>query len=59
MAERRFDNCLSGSILTGSGIAKPELLDEIREEAGELLTHILKLAVNDEVSPRLDLSERS
>ncbi len=44
-----------GEKLTGSGIARPDLLEEIRNEAGELLTHILKLAINDEVSPRLDL----
>lgn len=44
-----------GEKLTGSGIARPELLEEIRNEAGELLTHILKLTVNDEISPRLDL----
>jgi 2-oxoisovalerate dehydrogenase E1 component len=44
-----------GEKLTGSGIAKPEVLEEIRNEAGELLTHILKLTVNDEISPRLNL----
>jgi 2-oxoisovalerate dehydrogenase E1 component len=44
-----------GDTLTGSGIAGPELLEEIRNEAGDLITHILKLAVNDEISPRLDL----
>jgi 2-oxoisovalerate dehydrogenase E1 component len=44
-----------GEKLTGSGIARPELLEEIRNDAGELLTHILKLTVNDEISPRLDL----
>jgi 2-oxoisovalerate dehydrogenase E1 component len=46
-----------GHKLTESGIAKPGLLEEIREEAGELLTHILRLAINDEVSPRLDLQK--
>jgi 2-oxoisovalerate dehydrogenase E1 component len=45
------------STLISSGIAKPELLDEIREEAGELIAHILKLAINDEISPRLDLQK--
>ena len=44
-----------GEKLTGAGIALPELLKEIRDEAGELLTHILRLTINDEVSPRLDL----
>ena len=46
-----------GSKLTESGIAKPEFLEEIRDEAGELITHILKLAISDEVSPRLDLQK--
>ena len=44
-----------GEKLTAAGIASPELLEEIRDEAGELLTHILRLTINDEVSPRLDL----
>jgi 2-oxoisovalerate dehydrogenase E1 component len=44
-----------GDKLAGSGIARPELLEEIRNEAGELITHILKLSINDEISPRLDL----
>ncbi len=44
-----------GDKLTGAGIARPDLLGEIRDEAGELLTHILRLTINDEVSPRLDL----
>ena len=44
-----------GEKLTAADIASPELLEEIRDEAGELLTHILRLTINDEVSPRLDL----
>src|SRR4030042_4811735 len=44
-----------GDKLTGAGIARPDLLGEIRDEAGDLLTHILRLTINDEVSPRLDL----
>jgi 2-oxoisovalerate dehydrogenase E1 component len=44
-----------GKKLAESDISKPELLEEIRNEAGELLTHILKLTINDEISPRLDL----
>jgi 2-oxoisovalerate dehydrogenase E1 component len=44
-----------GNKLAESGIAKPEFLEEIRNEAGELLAHILKLTINDEISPRLDL----
>jgi 2-oxoisovalerate dehydrogenase E1 component len=46
-----------GNMLAESGIAKPELLEEIRDEAGVLLTHILKLSIDDEVSPRLDLQK--
>jgi 2-oxoisovalerate dehydrogenase E1 component len=46
-----------GNKLTESGIAMPELLEEIRDEAGELLVHILNLAISDEVSPRLDLQK--
>jgi len=45
-----------GNQLTESGIADPMLLEEIRNEAGDLLKHILRLAIDDEASPRLDLS---
>jgi len=44
-----------GDNLTAAGIANPELLTKIRNEAEELLVHILKLTIDDEVSPRLDL----
>jgi 2-oxoisovalerate dehydrogenase E1 component len=44
-----------GEQLVAAGIAKADLLDEIRSDAGELLAHILKLTVSDEISPRLDL----
>jgi 2-oxoisovalerate dehydrogenase E1 component len=44
-----------GKELTGSKIASQDQLDEIRQNASELMTHILKLAINDEISPRLDL----
>src|SRR5674476_382225 len=46
-----------GEKLTGSGIATPEVLEEIRNEAGELLTQILKLSINEEISPRLNLQK--
>ncbi len=29
----------------------------IRSETSELITHILKLTINDEISPRLDLDK--
>jgi 2-oxoisovalerate dehydrogenase E1 component len=45
-----------GNELTAAGITKQEQLDEIRRDTAELVTHILKLTVNDEISPRLDLN---
>jgi len=42
--------------LAEAGIALPEFLDEIRSETCELLEHILKLTINDDISPRLDLT---
>jgi 2-oxoisovalerate dehydrogenase E1 component len=44
-----------GNKLSSAQIVKPELLDKIRSEAEDLLTHILELTINDEISPRLDL----
>jgi 2-oxoisovalerate dehydrogenase E1 component len=46
-----------GNELTGAGIVKQEQLDEIRQEAAGLLTHILKLTIDDSISPRLDLNK--
>jgi 2-oxoisovalerate dehydrogenase E1 component len=46
-----------GNELTGAGIVKQEQLDEIRRETAELITHILRLTVNDDISPRLDLKK--
>jgi 2-oxoisovalerate dehydrogenase E1 component len=55
-AWHKEDSILSyGNSLVNAGIVKQESLDEIRRETGELMTHILKLTVNDEISPRLDL----
>jgi len=45
-----------GNELVKAGVADQDLLDGIRQETAELITHILKLAVNDEISPRLDLN---
>lgn len=45
-----------GEQLAEAGIALPEFLDEIRSETCELLEHILKLAIDDDISPRLDLT---
>jgi 2-oxoisovalerate dehydrogenase E1 component len=41
--------------LTGAGIVKQDELDSIKADAGELMTHILKLAISYEISPALDL----
>ncbi len=45
-----------GNSLVDEGIVEREVLDEIRNESTEILTHILQLAINDEVSPHLDLT---
>ena len=44
-----------GKTLINAGIVQYELLEEIRIETIELLTHIIKLTINDEVSPQMDL----
>jgi 2-oxoisovalerate dehydrogenase E1 component len=46
-----------GSLLVRGGIVNQDKLDEIRQETGELITHILKLTVDDTTSPRLDLKK--
>jgi len=45
-----------GKSLVLSGIVKQDQLDDISRETKELLTQILKLSINDEISPRLDLA---
>ena len=44
-----------GNGLVDSGVTTLDQLDGIRQETTEQITHILKLAINDEISPRLDL----
>ena len=44
-----------GNELTGAGITDQTGLDDIRRETSELITHILKLTVDDNISPRLNL----
>jgi 2-oxoisovalerate dehydrogenase E1 component len=44
-----------GNELSAAGIADQNKLDEIRHETAELITHILKLTVDDNISPRLNL----
>ena len=46
-----------GNLLVKGGIAKEDKLNDIRHETSELITHILRLSVNDEISPRLDLKK--
>ncbi|MBW6501659.1 MAG: dehydrogenase [Bacteroidales bacterium] len=46
-----------GNLLAGSGIAGPEQLEEIRNNASDLTEHILRLAIDDDISPRIDLRE--
>ncbi|HQK67962.1 MAG TPA: thiamine pyrophosphate-dependent enzyme [Bacteroidales bacterium] len=44
-----------GNSLVSSGIAKQDHLDDIKTGTAELMMHILKLTVDDNISPRLDL----
>ena len=44
-----------GEELTASGIVKPDNLKEIKENISRLITYALMLAINDEISPRMDL----
>jgi len=45
-----------GKSLVDCGITGHDMLDEIRNDTAEILTHILKLSIDDEVSPHLDLT---
>jgi len=45
-----------GNELVNAKIARQDQLEEIRHQTGELITHILKLTVDDNISPRLDLT---
>lgn len=44
-----------GNQLVEAGIVNAPALDEIRHETGELLELVMKLAVNDEISPLINL----
>ena len=44
-----------GISLVSNGIVKQDILDDIAKEAKEILTQILKLSIDDEISPRIDL----
>jgi 2-oxoisovalerate dehydrogenase E1 component len=55
-AWQKEDSIISyGNSLISGGIAREAELDEIRKETSELMTQILKLAIDDKISPRLDL----
>ncbi len=56
-AWQKEDSILSyGSSLVEAGVTKQDTLDQIRLDAGELMTHILRLTVDDNISPLLSLS---
>jgi 2-oxoisovalerate dehydrogenase E1 component len=44
-----------GNSLILAGIVQQDHLDEIKDNINELIVHILKLSINEELSPRLDL----
>jgi 2-oxoisovalerate dehydrogenase E1 component len=46
-----------GNNIVNAGIASSDSLDEIRKDTGELITHILKLSINPEISPLIDLKK--
>lgn len=55
---QKEDSIISyGDILVKAGITDQSRLDEIKKDTKRLITHILKLSVNDEISPRLDLKK--
>jgi len=55
-AWQKEDSILTfGNTLFNEGVAGAELLQQIRDEAADILTHILKLSIDDSVSPHLDL----
>jgi 2-oxoisovalerate dehydrogenase E1 component len=53
----REDSIVSfGKTLTGAGIATADELESIASDIKEQLTHILKLSIDDKISPRLDMT---
>jgi 2-oxoisovalerate dehydrogenase E1 component len=46
-----------GKSLVVAGIASQEQLEDITQETKDLLNHILKLSINDDISPRLNLEK--
>ncbi|HOB85246.1 MAG TPA: thiamine pyrophosphate-dependent enzyme [Bacteroidales bacterium] len=55
---QKEDSIISyGNQLAEGGIIKQDELEDIRTETSELITHILKLSVSNEISPLLDLKK--
>jgi len=55
---QKEDSIISyGNQLAEGGIIKQDELEDIRTETSELITHILKLSVSQEISPLLDLKK--
>lgn len=46
-----------GNSLIEAGITDRTVLDDITQEAREILTHVLRLSISDEISPRIDLAK--
>lgn len=45
-----------GLQLEEAGIAPKNILEKIYNDAGDLIAHLLRLATNDDISPRIDLA---
>jgi 2-oxoisovalerate dehydrogenase E1 component len=57
-AWQKEDSILAyGKSLVSAKIVKQEELEAITSDTKELLTHILKLSINDELTPRIDLKK--
>ena len=57
-AWQKEDSILAyGKQLIDAGIAGAQELEEIRNQTGELMTHILKLSIDPQISPLLDLTK--
>jgi 2-oxoisovalerate dehydrogenase E1 component len=57
-AWQQEDSILSyGKELVLAGLAKQDQLDDITKDTKELLTQILKLSINDEISPRINMQK--
>jgi 2-oxoisovalerate dehydrogenase E1 component len=57
-AWQKEDSILAyGKSLISAEIVKQEELENITSDTKELLTHILKLSINDELTPRIDLKK--